>query len=64
MNTPQMEVDHQVQSFLKVLAGYEPTTLYNHCFELLRGLSEQWVFADELGVAKGVVPCKTLKSGA
>ena len=43
-----IEIDSQLQSFLDVLAGYEPTALYNHCFELLRGLSEQWVIADEL----------------
>jgi len=58
MNTPRLparplkkehiEIDNQVQNFLNVLAVYEPTALYNHCFELLRGLSEQWVFADEL----------------
>lgn len=33
-----IEIDTQVQSFLNALAGYEPTALYNHCFELLRGL--------------------------
>ncbi|AEW01199.1 hypothetical protein A4D02_32775 [Niastella koreensis] len=49
-NKEQIAIDNQLQSFLKVLAGYEPTALYNHCFELLRGLSEQWVFADELDV--------------
>ena len=43
-----MEIDNQLQSYLKVLAGYEPTALYNHCFELLRGLSEQMLLADEL----------------
>ena len=52
MNTLQLStgIDNQLQSYLNVLADYDPTVLYNHCFELLRGLSEQWVMADELDV--------------